>query len=198
MNNLRELRRQAGLNQQQLAASAGVSRTTISRTERGVTKPRYEIWTKILKGLYAEPKFFGPDWHPTSKGTVKCRWCGVGMADLRRAVKIGDEYYHRYSRGGGEISCNEQRLKTLEIGRPQDEEARENLYGYEDLLAEKAIQAIAALKDRRDSRQAREAREAAIGYLFYPENGDITSFAGTLEYFGIDVGKSVRALEQYR
>jgi transcriptional regulator with XRE-family HTH domain len=45
---VRESRKTAGLTQDQLAERAGVSRSTISRLERGVGKPRFVMVERVL------------------------------------------------------------------------------------------------------------------------------------------------------
>ncbi len=54
--NLRRLRRQAALSQQELAARAGTTQETISRLERGHTAARGRTIRKLAEALGVEPQ----------------------------------------------------------------------------------------------------------------------------------------------
>jgi transcriptional regulator with XRE-family HTH domain len=54
--NLRRLRRQAALSQQELAARAGTTQETISRLERGHTAARGRTLRKLAEALGVEPR----------------------------------------------------------------------------------------------------------------------------------------------
>jgi transcriptional regulator with XRE-family HTH domain len=52
---LRELREQAALSQQELAAAAGVSRTTVARAELGLIVPQPSTVRKLARALGCRP-----------------------------------------------------------------------------------------------------------------------------------------------
>ena len=54
-NRLRAVRRAAGVSQRKLAKSAGVSRMTIQRTERGETMPTTAVLALLALALGVEP-----------------------------------------------------------------------------------------------------------------------------------------------
>lgn len=60
-SNLRRIRRERGLTQEQLAHDAGIDRAYMSRVERGVTYVGLEIIGKLIDVLRVEaPEFFAP------------------------------------------------------------------------------------------------------------------------------------------
>lgn len=67
-----QMRREAGLSQDQLAALSGVDRTAISKLERGVNAPSLRTVIQLAGGLGREPADLMPRlrWLPSSTATA--------------------------------------------------------------------------------------------------------------------------------
>lgn len=62
------LRKRAGFSQGQLAGILGCDLTTVSKIERGIHGPRFDLFTKIVTALKAHPReFFEFPWPPKKK-----------------------------------------------------------------------------------------------------------------------------------
>lgn len=128
-------RRAVGLSQEALAHAAGVSATTISRAERGITVPRPSqmaaIETAIRHAEHAEriaPRKVGPipEWRPCSEprdedGDVLAYHvppeCGGQIVERAYAIH-GDSLYRRIS----DRSDRSDRYEVREIGPAEEPE----------------------------------------------------------------------------
>ncbi len=61
---LRELRQESGLTQEAIARATGIARVTISRLEKGLVQPTFEMLTRLLAALGKQPRDLALDQDP--------------------------------------------------------------------------------------------------------------------------------------
>ena len=79
MNNLRNIRRQRGLNQTELGRRAGITAAAVSYLENGIYSPRFETAIRLSVALGCDPEdLIGSD--RTSTATERAEDMGVSHA----------------------------------------------------------------------------------------------------------------------